>query len=86
MDENHKDTSSKMEFLKTDKKIISNSKIEKSAFFFAKKILNIFSFFSKFFLYLINKIKSCFSKCSILIQFPLCLILASIMVILISAI
>ena len=81
MDENHKDTSSKMEFLKTDKKIISNSKIEKTVFFFAKKLLNIFSFFGKFFLYLINKIKSCFSKCSILIQFPLCLVLASIIMI-----
>ena len=82
MDENHKDNSSKIELIKEVQKMTSNSKIKKSTFSFGKKLLNIFSFFGKLFLSLSNKINFCFSKCSILIQFPLSLILISIIMIL----
>ena len=81
MNENHKDNSSKIELVKEVQKITSNSKIKNRTFSLFKKLLNIFAFFVKIFLSLINKINFCFSKYSILIQFPLSLILISIMMI-----
>ena len=81
MDENHKDSSSKTDLVKDKENIIYNLKMKKSPFSFIKKLLNIFSFFVKIFLSLINKINFCFSKCSILIQFPLSLIIISIIMI-----
>ena len=81
MDENHIDNSSKIELVKEVQKTTKNPKIKKLTFSFGKKLLNIFSFFVKIFLSLINKIKVCFSKCSIIIQFPLSLILISIIMI-----
>ena len=78
MDENHKDSSNKIVLEKEKGKIISNLKIKKPIFSFVKKLLNIFSSFCNIFLSLRNKIKSCSSKCSILVQFPINLIPISI--------
>ena len=82
MKENYQDNSSKMKLVKGEEKIKLNSKNKKSILFFVKKLLNIFGFFGYIFLSLINKIKYCLSKCSILIQFPLSLIPISIIMIL----
>ena len=80
MDENHKDNSSKIELIKEVQKMTSNSKVKKSTFSFGKKLLNIFSFLGNIFSSLKNKINSCLSKCSIIIQFPITLIPISIII------
>ena len=82
MNENLKDNSSKIELVKGVQKIKSILKIKKQKFSLCNTLLNIFSFFGNIFLSLINKINLCFSKCSILIQFPLSIIPISIIIIL----
>ena len=81
MDEKSIDISSRMKFGKPIGIITSKSKTKKSSSSFSNKLLNIFIKFRKIFSYLTNKIRSCMSKCSILIQFPLFLIPISIFII-----
>ena len=82
MNENNKDNLSKIRLVKVDEKISLNSKIKTSTFSLLKKLLNIFCFLGNIFSSLKNKINSCSSNCSIIIQFVISLIPISIMMIL----
>ena len=81
MDENNKDNLSKIRLVKVDEKISLNSKIKTSTFSLLKKLLNIFCFLGNIFSSLKNKINSCSSNCSIIIQFVISLIPISIIMI-----
>ena len=76
---NQMKSSTKVEEILTSKSKPKNSGTTSNL----KKILNIFTCFCDLFLSLINKINSCLSNCSILLQFTLFLIPISIIMIII---
>ena len=76
---NQMKSSTKVEEILTSKSKPKNSGVTSNL----KKILNIFTCFCDLFLSLINKINSCLSNCSILLQFSLFLIPISIIMIII---
>ena len=85
MEETHMGSSNQMKSsTKVEEILTSKSKPKNStAISNIKKILNIFTCFGDLFLSLINKINSCLSNCSILLQFSLFLIPISIIMIII---
>ena len=81
MEENHLDTLSQTKSFKVEEIETSKSKAKKSKLSNVKKIINIFTCFGDLFLSLSNKINSCLTKCSIIVQLTIFLIPISIVVI-----
>ena len=80
MEESHVDTLSQTKSFKAEEIETSKSKSKKSKLSHVKKIINIFSCFGDLFLSLLNKINSCLTKCSIIVQFSFFLIPISIVI------
>ena len=83
MEESHVDTLSQTKSFKAEEIETSKTKSKKSKLSHVKKIINIFTCFGDLFLSLLNKINSCLTKCSIIVQFSLFLIPISIVIIII---
>ena len=85
MEETHVGSSNQIKSSTKAEEIVTSKSKPKipTKFSFLKKILNIFTCFCDLFLSLINKINSCLSNCSILLQFSLFLIPISIIMIII---
>ena len=83
MEESHVDTLSQTKSFKAEELETSKSKSKKSKLSHVKKIINKFTCFGDLFLSLLNKINSCLTKCSIIVQFSLFLIPISIVIIII---
>jgi len=81
MEESHVDTLSQTKSFKAEEIETSKTKSKKSKLSHVKKIINIFTCFGDLFLSLLNKINSCLTKCSIIVQFSLFLIPISIVII-----
>ena len=81
LDEIHLGSSTQMKSIKPEEIVTSKSKPNNSALSSFKKILNLITCFTDIFLSCFNKLGSCLSNCSIIVQFSLILIPISIIMI-----